>query len=215
MPKGECPGDGPWPGTPRPCLDANLSLDGWLVNKASIPVTSADGSVRLAAVSDTHSQPHPATAMRLAGMAPDAILHAGDIGDLRVLDELAGIAPVYAVRGNIDSHANDLPDTLVLDIASAAPVRILLTHIAVYGPKLRAPVVRMAKTEGATLVVCGHSHVPFIGTDRGIAVFNPGSIGPRRFSLPIVFGTIDVTSSGLNLAHIDVATGAKWLPPQQ
>jgi uncharacterized protein len=46
-------------------------------------------------------------------------------------------------------------------------------------------------------------------------VFNPGSIGPRRFSLPIVFGTIDVTSSGLNLAHIDVATGAKWLPPQQ
>jgi hypothetical protein len=184
------------------------------VNKVSIPV-SADGSVRLAAVSDTHSRPHPATAMRLERIAPDAILHAGDVGDLKVLDELARIAPVYAVRGNIDSHARDLPDTLVIDIASAAPLRILLTHIAVYGPKLRAPVARMAKTEGATLVVCGHSHVPFIGADRGITVFNPGSIGPRRFALPIVFGTVDVTSSGVNLAHVDVETGAKWLPPQQ
>jgi uncharacterized protein len=188
------------------------SDDGWRVNKASIPV-SADGSLRLAAVSDTHSRPHPATAMRLAGIAPDAILHAGDIGDLKVLDELAGIAPVYAVRGNIDSHAHDLPDTLMLDIASAVPLRILLTHIAVYGPKLRAPVARMARTEGATLVVCGHSHVPFIGVDRGITLFNPGSIGPRRFTLPIVFGTIDVTSSGVKLAHIDAETGARWLPP--
>jgi uncharacterized protein len=153
--------------------------------------------------------------MRLEGIAPDAILHAGDVGDLKVLDELARIAPVYAVRGNIDSHARDLPDTLVIDIASAAPLRILLTHIAVYGPKLRAPVARMAKTEGATLVVCGHSHVPFIGADRGITVFNPGSIGPRRFALPIVFGTVDVTSAGVNLAHVDVETGAKWLPPRQ
>jgi putative phosphoesterase len=179
------------------------------VKKASIPV-SADGSVRLAAVSDTHSQP-PAT--RLAEIAPDAILHAGDIGDLAVLDELARIAPVYAVRGNIDTRARDLPDALVLDIASAAPLRILLTHIAVYGPKLRAPVARMAKAEGATLVVCGHSHVPFIGVDRGITMFNPGSIGPRRFTLPIVFGTVDITPSGVKLAHVDVETGARWLPP--
>jgi uncharacterized protein len=153
--------------------------------------------------------------MRLEGIAPDAILHAGDVGDLKVLDELARIAPVYAVRGNVDSHARDLPDTLVIDIASAAPLRILLTHIGVYGPKLRAPVARMAKSEGATLVVCGHSHVPFIGADRGITVFNPGSIGPRRFALPIVFGTLDVTSSGVSLAHVDVETGAKWLPPRQ
>jgi len=90
------------------------------VKKASIPV-SADGSVRLAAVSDTHSQPHPATATRLAEIAPDAILHAGDIGDLAVLDELARIAPVYAVRGNIDTRARDLPDALVLDIAAKKP----------------------------------------------------------------------------------------------
>ena len=169
--------------------------------------------MRVAVVSDTHSQPHPATAARLRAIAPAAILHAGDIGDPRVLEELAAIAPVHAVRGNIDARPPGVPDTLVIDIAAAAPVRILMTHIAVSGPKLRAPAFRMATAEGATLVVCGHSHVPFIGTDRGITVFNPGSVGPRRFSLPIVFGTLDVAPSGVSLAHVDVETGERWLPP--
>ena len=185
----------------------------FVTKKASIPL-GTDGSVRLAAVSDTHSRPHPATVTRLAEIAPDAILHAGDVGDLAVLDELARIAPIHAVRGNIDTRG-DLPDVLVLDIASATPLRILLTHIAVYGPKLRTPVARVAQAEGATLIICGHSHVPFIGVDRGITMFNPGSIGPRRFMLPIVFGMVDVTPSGVKLAHVDVETGARWLPPQQ
>ena len=65
------------------------------------------------------------------------------------------------------------------------------------------------------IIICGHSHVPFIGVDRGITMFNPGSIGPRRFMLPIVFGMVDVTPSGVRLAHVDVETGAKWVPPQQ
>jgi uncharacterized protein len=106
-----------------------------------------------------------------------------------------------------------LPDALVLDIASAAPLRILLTHIAVYGPKLRAPVARMAQAEGATLIICGHSHVPFIGVDRVFTMFNPTSIGPRRFLLPIVFCTVDVTPAGVKPAHVDVKTTARWLPP--
>jgi uncharacterized protein len=55
--------------------------------------------------------------------------------------------------------------------------------------------------------------VPFIGVDRGITMFNPGSVGPRRFMLPIVFGTVDITPSGVRLAHVDVETGARWLPP--
>jgi uncharacterized protein len=62
-------------------------------------------------------------------------------------------------------------------------------------------------------VVCGHSHVPFLGRDRGLTVFNPGSIGPRRFHLPIVFGTIDVTLAGLRFAHVDCETGMQWSPP--
>jgi uncharacterized protein len=186
---------------------------GRLVKRTASVPAAADGSVRLAVVSDTHSQPHPAMDARLAEIAPDAILHAGDVGDLAVLDQLAKLAPVYAVRGNIDGHAPDLPDVLILDIAAATPLRILMTHIALYGPKLRAEVGRMAKAEGAALVVCGHSHVPFIGTDNALTVFNPGSIGPRRFSLPIVLGTILLTPAGFKLAHVDAGTGATWLPP--
>lgn len=143
-------------------------------------------------------------------MKPDAILHAGDIGDLVVLADLAKLAPVHAVRGNIDTKARDLPDVMTLELGA---LRMLLVHIAVYGPKLRAEIAKLARAQKASLVVCGHSHVPFIGVDKGITMFNPGSIGPRRFQLPIVFGTIDVTPSGVKLAHWSCETGEKWLPP--
>jgi len=174
--------------------------------------------LRLAVVADTHSQPHPRAGEHLAARAPDAILHAGDIGDLGVLAELARVAPVHAIRGNIDIHAPQLPDVLTLDLVRTAddPVpllRIVLVHIGVHGPRLRAEVAAMARAHGAQVVVCGHSHVPFIGRDRGLTVFNPGSIGPRRFHLPIVFGTIDVTDAGVRLAHVDCETGAAWSPP--
>jgi uncharacterized protein len=188
---------------------------GKLVKKsARVELPAGTASVRFAVVADTHSAPHASTAERLTELKPHAILHGGDIGDLTVLDDLATIAPVYAVRGNIDTHARDLPDVLVLDIEGGAqPLRLLLTHIAVYGPKLRSEVARMARADNASLVVCGHSHVPFIGIDQGLTVFNPGSIGPRRYALPIVFGTIDITPRGVKLAHIEAATGKQWLPP--
>ena len=177
-----------------------------------------DGTLRLVVVADTHSQPHPRAAEHLAARAPDAILHAGDIGDLEVLERLSGIAPVLAIRGNIDVHAPDLPDVLTLDLVRSAEdaeplLRMLLVHIGVHGPKLRAEVAAMARAQGAQAVVCGHSHVPFIGRDRGLTVFNPGSIGPRRFHLPIVFGTMDVTPTGLRLGHVDCETGGPWTPP--
>jgi putative phosphoesterase len=177
-----------------------------------------DGSLRLVVVADTHSQPHPKAAEYLAARAPDAILHAGDIGDLGVLEQLARIAPVHAIRGNIDVHAPELPDVLTIDLVRTAEdaqplLRVLLVHIGGYGPRLRAEVVASARAHGAHAVVCGHSHVPFIGRDRGLTVFNPGSIGPRRFHLPIVFGTMDVTPTGLRLAHVDCETGAPWTPP--
>lgn len=180
---------------------------------ASLPLR-ADGTARLAVVADTHSQPHAATVGLLTALAPDAILHAGDIGELSVLDTLARVAPVHAVRGNIDTRAGELPDVLVLELGDGArTLRMVLTHIAVAGPRLRGEVAKLAREERASLVVCGHSHVPFIGQDRGLTVFNPGSIGPRRFHLPIVFGTIDVTSTGVRLAHIDCETGQRWMPP--
>ncbi len=173
-----------------------------------------DRTLRLALVADTHSAPHRDCLARLRDVAPDAVLHAGDIGDLAVLDALGSVAPVYAVRGNIDERAPDLPDVLTLDVVEgdALWMRVLLTHIAVHGPKLRAEVFREATRANAGVVVCGHSHVPFAGRDRGITVFNPGSVGPRRFALPIVFGTLSLSPEGARFAHVDCETGALWKP---
>ena len=175
----------------------------------------ADGKFRFAVVADTHSKPHPATEERLRELAPDVILHAGDIGELEVLERLGALAPVFAVRGNIDVRTSQVPDILTLELMDGErmKLRLLLLHIAVYGAKLRAEVARLAKSERASLVVCGHSHVPFIGRDRGITLFNPGSIGPRRFQLPILLGAIDISRESAQLTHIDCETGERWLPP--
>jgi putative phosphoesterase len=173
-----------------------------------------DGSLRLAVVADTHSAPHPATAKQLRAIAPDGILHAGDIGALSVLDALAEIAPVFAIRGNIDVRAPNLPDVLTLDVThgDALLLRILLLHIAVDGPRLKASAARLARSHHASLVVCGHSHVPLIARDRDLSIFNPGSAGPRRFRLPIVFGTIEVSPNAVHLAHFECETGKPWRP---
>lgn len=173
-----------------------------------------DGALRLVVVADTHSRPHPQARAHITAQAPHHILHGGDIGDLEVLTNLARIAPVLAVRGNIDPKDPATPDVLTLDIrdGNTSLLTIVVVHIAVNGPKLRADAVRLAHSESASLVVCGHSHVPFIGRDRGIAVFNPGSIGPRRFSLPIVFGVLDITPTSVAMRHVDCETGATWTP---
>ncbi|MBK7536427.1 MAG: metallophosphoesterase family protein [Myxococcales bacterium] len=179
------------------------------------------GSLRLAVVADTHSRPHPETMARLAALRPHAILHGGDVGDLRVLDDLAAVAPVHAARGNIDAPDARLSELMVLEVFGAAAgaeaeearLRILLLHIAVVGPRLRPEVARRAEQERASLVVCGHSHVPFIGGPRGITVFNPGSVGPRRFDLPITLGWITISGGRLRLGHIDCETGEPWMPP--
>ncbi len=177
-------------------------------------VTAEKAPLRIVAVADTHSRPHPKSAERIEAFAPDAILHAGDVGDLGVLDDLARIAPVLAVRGNIDEGESSLPDTMTIDVGDAAGpfFRMLLLHIAVYGPKLRGDAAKLAHKEKASLVVCGHSHVPFAARDKGLTVFNPGSIGPRRFTLPIVFGVIDVSRTRVDVRHVDCETGERWLP---
>lgn len=177
------------------------------------PARVAADTACVVVVADTHSSPHPALDGLLARLRPCAILHAGDIGSLDVLDALARHAPVHAVRGNIDARAPGLPDTRVLElVVGGATLRVLLTHIAVYGPRLRAEVAARARAEGAALVVCGHSHVPFIGADKGLTVFNAGSCGPRRFGLPIVFGVIRAGPAGLRLEHVSCETGGLWEP---
>jgi hypothetical protein len=177
-----------------------------------LPV-AGDRRTRLVVVADTHGRPHERSAERIRAEDPDAILHAGDIGDPKVLDELERIAPTLAVRGNIDfgrAMGRPVPDQLTIEVG--ALLCLLLLHIAVDGPRLRKDARRQAEKNGAALVVCGHSHVPFIGTDGGIAVFNPGSIGPRRFRLPILFGVIDVDGSAVRMRHVDCETGRAWAP---
>jgi putative phosphoesterase len=185
----------------------------WTHGQAELALNQR-GELRLVIVADTHSRPHPLAAERIRAIAPDAILHGGDIGDLHVIDELAKIAPVIAVRGNIDERAAELPDSIAIRVRAdgETALTVLLMHIAVYGPKIRADAARLATTHGARLIVCGHSHVPFVGRDRGLTVFNPGSIGPRRFHLPIVFGVLEIASGKLSLRHVDCETGEAWNP---
>lgn len=177
-------------------------------------ISTLSGALTLALVADTHGKPHPLVRERLQTLRPTAILHAGDIGDPRVIDELATVAPVHAVRGNIDGRA-EFPDVLTLRVSDGSSIlfSILLLHIAVYGPRLRPEARRLATQEDCDLVVCGHSHVPFAARWPGVAVFNPGSIGPRRFELPIVFGTLELSAKGIQLRHIDCETGDVWSPP--
>jgi putative phosphoesterase len=169
-------------------------------------------TLRIVAVSDTHGRPHADLDARLREAKPDYLLHGGDVGDLAVLDRLRAHAPVTAVRGNVDGH--DLPDFVTIDVQSGDDtlLRILLTHVAVYGTKLRADVARVARRDGASLVVCGHSHIPFAAHDRDITIFNPGSVGPRRFQLPIVFGILDIARTGVSVKHVDCETGQPWVP---
>lgn len=176
--------------------------------RASVPV---DGRP-VAVVADTHGHPHPGSLDHLAALRPAAIVHAGDIGGGTVLDDLAAIAPLYAIRGNIDPRG--LPDELTLDLTDDGRVvmRMFVVHIGVNGPRLRADAAALATQAGAQLVVCGHSHVPFVGRDRGLVVFNPGSVGPRRFQLPIVYGVLSFGPDGARLSHRDAATGQPWAP---
>jgi putative phosphoesterase len=174
----------------------------------------ASGKANIVVVADTHSRPHPNSHAQIAAERPDYIVHAGDIGDPSVLSELEKIAPVLAVRGNIDAPMEDVPEalTVALEIPNRAATRVLVVHIGVNGPKLRGDVAALARKERAALVICGHSHVPFIGTDKGLAVFNPGSMGPRRFQLPIVFGVMNIDTTGVRLRHVDCETGQTWMP---
>lgn len=165
-------------------------------------------------VADTHGRPHPRALEHIARLEPRAILHAGDIGGIQVVDDLAKLARTIAVRGNVDGRAPELPDSadVTVEFGAKHVFKLLLTHIALYGPRLLPDAASLARRHDASLVVCGHSHVPFIGRDRGLTLFNPGSIGPRRFALPITFGVMQLSDSGWELRHVSAETGDTWTP---
>lgn len=171
------------------------------------------GQLTLGIVADTHSAPHARGLEYLAARHPAAILHAGDIGVPGVLEQLGTVAPVHAVRGNIDNRTI-APDVLTVELLAgeAVVLRLVLTHIALAGPRIRPDAVRLAKAARAALIVCGHSHVPFLGQEKGLTVFNPGSLGPRRFHLPILFGVLTIGAGGIEFEHVDAESGARWLP---
>lgn len=183
-------------------------------HRSRIVALPALGDFRVVMISDTHGKVHPQSAKWVRAQKPDLLLHGGDVGELAVLEPFASIAPMHVVRGNIDARTSQLCDSIDLSFEreGRSVLRILLMHIAAYGPKLRADARRLARAHSCSLVVCGHSHVPFIGNDRGVSLINPGSIGPRRFNLPIVFGVLDIKPTGLTARHVSCETGETWLP---
>jgi uncharacterized protein len=144
----------------------------------------------LGIISDTHGLLRPDAVDALRGC--DLILHAGDIGRPVVIEDLSRICPVRCVRGNVDlgSWAQDLPRQLSIQFED---VRLLLVHDL-------AEAGALAETD---VVVFGHSHRPLIkyekvgepGGERTVLFFNPGSAGPRRFSLPVSVGRMSIDGS--------------------
>ena len=135
-------------------------------------------------ISDTHGllRPQAVEALRCS----DHIIHAGDVGSAEILHQLAALAPVTAIRGNIDTGhwARSLPGTEVLEIGGVA---IYVLHDLVHLDLKPA-------AAGFAAVISGHSHVPKQEIREGVLFFNPGSAGPRRFNLPVSIGRLIVQS---------------------
>ena len=202
-------------GTSRSAHRKGTAGSGPAANHSSeVVAVPRTGALEVVVVADTHGLPHPDAPALIRRVSPGLIIHGGDIGDPGVLAPLRGIAPLLAVRGNIDARVAGLRDSMDIDFVRGeqSVVKAWLTHIAVYGPRLRAEVAAAARACGASLVLCGHSHVPFIGRDKGLVMFNPGSIGPRRFHLPITFGVLSIRPTGIALRHVSCETGETWLP---
>ena len=145
----------------------------------------------LGIISDTHGLLRPEVAPALRGV--DRILHIGDVGDAFILTELAKIAPVTAIRGNVDREGacGKLPETEVVLIENPphAGLYIYMLH------DLKTLHLDPAAAKFAA-VLHGHTHVPNFVTKKGVLYFNPGSCGPRRFELPVTIGILTIESDG-------------------
>jgi uncharacterized protein len=155
-------------------------------------MTTSNGTValmlRVGLISDTHGLLRPDATEFLQGS--DYIVHGGDICDAGILEELAAIAPVTAVRGNNDrgAWAQRLPETASLRVGD------VLVHVVHDLARLDiAP-----RAAGVRVVVSGHSHKPLVEERDGVLYVNPGSAGPRRFKLPIAVGELMVDGSSVS-----------------
>ena len=140
-------------------------------------------AILIGVISDTHGLLRPEALAALRGS--DRIIHAGDVGAPEILETLAAIAPVTAVRGNVDTSAwaRQLPETEVLEVDG---VSIYVLHdLSALDLKPEAARFRV--------VISGHSHVPKQETRAGVLYFNPGSAGPRRFKLPVSVGRLKLS----------------------
>ncbi len=151
-------------------------------------------SILIGVISDTHGLLRPEAMEALRGS--DHIIHAGDVGSPQILEKLAAVAPVTAVRGNVDKGAwsRKLPETAVVELGG---VSIYVLHDF-------AQLDLKPKAAGFAAVVSGHSHVPKQEARDGVLYFNPGSAGPRRFKLPVSVGKLAIEDGGVRGELLDL-----------
>ena len=155
---------------------------------------SASAETLVGVISDTHGLLRPEAIAALRGC--DLIVHAGDVGSPDVLDRLRELAPVRAVRGNIDtqSWARQLPETEVVE--AGALLLWVLHDIAA---------LDLDPAAGFAAVIFGHSHKPSSEMRGGALYFNPGSAGPRRFKLPVTVGRLRVAGRSIRPEIVELA----------
>ena len=148
--------------------------------------------MKIGILSDTHGLLRPEVLPALRGV--DHILHAGDVGDPAILDALRTLAPVTAIRGNIDTHGPcaTLPPTEAIEFDGRLFYLVHSRHDLDINPV----------AAGVSCVVSGHSHKPSVETRANILYLNPGSCGPRRFSLPVTLALLDTTEMTTRLIHL-------------
>jgi uncharacterized protein len=150
-------------------------------------------------VSDTHGLLRPEVLEALAGA--ELIVHAGDVGDQSVLQELQLVAPVLAVRGNVDggSGTGSLPLTRVVEVG----------RHTIYVLHRLSDLDLDPAAAGLAAVVYGHSHAPALFWRYGVLFLNPGSAGPRRFRLPVSIATIEVEGDTLKPRLVELENGRR------
>jgi uncharacterized protein len=153
--------------------------------------------MRIGVISDTHGLLRPEVQKALQGV--DLIVHAGDVGKPEILDRLKTIAPVFAVRGNVDTEkwASQLPATSVVEAGGAC---LYLIH------NLRQMDLS-PKGAGIDIVISGHTHQAEQWERDGVLYLNPGSAGPRRFSLPVTTAMIDLGIEPWQIEIIELMPG--------